>query len=109
MEIGSFAVDAQSRGGRCIALQERTTDLVGKILAPGLRIGWALVPEHLQRRFYLANEVTQALFSLATEMIRPQSSSVRASGLSTKTGMPDGFDCTDRVAIGGADVLANSP
>jgi 2-aminoadipate transaminase len=27
-----------------------------KILAPGLRIGWALVPEHLQRRFYLASE-----------------------------------------------------
>lgn len=27
-----------------------------KILAPGLRIGWALVPAHLQRRFYLASE-----------------------------------------------------
>ncbi len=27
-----------------------------KIFAPGLRIGWALVPEHLQRRFYLASE-----------------------------------------------------
>ena len=27
-----------------------------KILAPGLRIGWALVPEHLLRRFYLASE-----------------------------------------------------
>jgi DNA-binding transcriptional MocR family regulator len=27
-----------------------------KILAPGLRIGWALVPAHLQRRFYLAGE-----------------------------------------------------
>jgi 2-aminoadipate transaminase len=27
-----------------------------KILAPGLRIGWALLPDHLQRRFYLANE-----------------------------------------------------
>ncbi len=27
-----------------------------KILAPGLRIGWALVPEHLQRRYYLASE-----------------------------------------------------
>ena len=27
-----------------------------KILAPGLRIGWALLPEHLTRRFYLASE-----------------------------------------------------
>ncbi|WP_457964307.1 PLP-dependent aminotransferase family protein [Arthrobacter sp. D1-29] len=27
-----------------------------KIFAPGLRIGWALVPEHLQRRYYLAAE-----------------------------------------------------
>ncbi|WP_306906680.1 aminotransferase-like domain-containing protein [Arthrobacter pascens] len=27
-----------------------------KIFAPGLRIGWALVPEHLQRRYYLASE-----------------------------------------------------
>jgi DNA-binding transcriptional MocR family regulator len=27
-----------------------------KILAPGLRIGWALLPDHLQRSFYLANE-----------------------------------------------------
>jgi len=27
-----------------------------KILAPGLRIGWALLPAHLQRRFYLASE-----------------------------------------------------
>lgn len=27
-----------------------------KIFAPGLRIGWALVPAHLQRRFYLASE-----------------------------------------------------
>jgi 2-aminoadipate transaminase len=27
-----------------------------KIFAPGLRIGWALVPSHLQRRFYLASE-----------------------------------------------------
>ncbi|EMY33548.1 class I and II aminotransferase [Arthrobacter crystallopoietes BAB-32] len=27
-----------------------------KILAPGLRLGWALVPAHLQRRFYLASE-----------------------------------------------------
>ncbi|MFS0718170.1 PLP-dependent aminotransferase family protein [Arthrobacter sp. 1P04PC] len=27
-----------------------------KIFAPGLRIGWALVPAHLQRRYYLASE-----------------------------------------------------
>ena len=27
-----------------------------KIFAPGLRIGWALVPAHLQRRYYLAAE-----------------------------------------------------
>ena len=27
-----------------------------KIFAPGLRIGWALVPDHLQRRYYLASE-----------------------------------------------------
>lgn len=27
-----------------------------KIFAPGLRVGWALVPERFQRRFYLANE-----------------------------------------------------
>ncbi|MGG5175784.1 PLP-dependent aminotransferase family protein [Pseudarthrobacter sp. J1763] len=27
-----------------------------KIFAPGLRVGWALVPAHLQRRFYLASE-----------------------------------------------------
>ena len=27
-----------------------------KILAPGLRIGWALLPAHLTRRFYLASE-----------------------------------------------------
>ena len=27
-----------------------------KILAPGLRIGWALLPSHLTRRFYLASE-----------------------------------------------------
>lgn len=27
-----------------------------KIFAPGLRIGWALVPSHLQRRYYLAAE-----------------------------------------------------
>ncbi|MBT2512402.1 PLP-dependent aminotransferase family protein [Arthrobacter sp. ISL-30] len=27
-----------------------------KIFAPGLRIGWALVPKHLLRRFYLASE-----------------------------------------------------
>lgn len=27
-----------------------------KIFAPGLRVGWALVPSHLQRRFYLASE-----------------------------------------------------
>lgn len=27
-----------------------------KIFAPGLRIGWALVPDHLQRRYYLAAE-----------------------------------------------------
>jgi len=27
-----------------------------KILAPGLRLGWALLPAHLQRRFYLASE-----------------------------------------------------
>jgi DNA-binding transcriptional MocR family regulator len=27
-----------------------------KIFAPGLRVGWALVPAHLQRRYYLASE-----------------------------------------------------
>ena len=27
-----------------------------KIFAPGLRIGWALVPPHLRRRYYLASE-----------------------------------------------------
>lgn len=27
-----------------------------KIFAPGLRVGWALVPAHLQRRYYLAAE-----------------------------------------------------
>ena len=27
-----------------------------KIFAPGLRLGWALVPAHLQRRYYLASE-----------------------------------------------------
>lgn len=27
-----------------------------KIFAPGLRVGWALLPAHLQRRYYLASE-----------------------------------------------------
>lgn len=29
---------------------------VSKIFAPGMRIGWALLPAHLKQRFYLANE-----------------------------------------------------
>ncbi len=32
------------------------TGSFSKIFGPGLRIGWALVPEHLQRKFYLATE-----------------------------------------------------
>ncbi len=32
------------------------TGSFSKIFGPGLRIGWALVPQHLQRKFYLASE-----------------------------------------------------
>lgn len=32
------------------------TGSFSKIFGPGLRIGWALVPAHLQRKFYLASE-----------------------------------------------------
>ena len=32
-----------------------------KIFAPGLRIGWALVPAHLQQRYYLASGGRHAL------------------------------------------------
>lgn len=32
------------------------TGSFSKIFGPGLRVGWALVPAHLQRKFYLASE-----------------------------------------------------
>ena len=40
-----------------------------KIFAPGLRIGWALVPEHLQRRFYLASEAVTLCPPTLNQMI----------------------------------------
>lgn len=40
-----------------------------KIFAPGLRIGWALVPKHLQRRFYLASEAVTLCPPTLNQMI----------------------------------------
>ncbi|MGG5752619.1 PLP-dependent aminotransferase family protein [Zafaria sp. Z1313] len=40
-----------------------------KILAPGLRIGWALVPRHLHRRFYLASEAVTLCPPTLNQMI----------------------------------------
>lgn len=40
-----------------------------KILAPGLRIGWALVPEHLFRRFYLASEAVSLCPATLNQML----------------------------------------
>ena len=40
-----------------------------KIFAPGLRLGWALVPKHLFRRFYLACEAVVLCPSPLTQMI----------------------------------------
>ena len=40
-----------------------------KIFAPGLRIGWALVPEHLQRRYYLAAESVTLCPSALNQML----------------------------------------
>lgn len=40
-----------------------------KIFAPGMRLGWALVPRHLFRRFYLACEAVVLCPSPLTQMI----------------------------------------
>jgi DNA-binding transcriptional MocR family regulator len=40
-----------------------------KIFAPGLRIGWALVPAHLQRRYYLASEAVTLCPSTLNQML----------------------------------------
>ncbi|PQZ94992.1 aminotransferase [Arthrobacter sp. MYb227] len=40
-----------------------------KILAPGLRIGWALVPGHLFRRFYLAAEAVSLCPATLNQML----------------------------------------
>ncbi|MHA7154297.1 aminotransferase-like domain-containing protein [Arthrobacter sp. TMN-50] len=40
-----------------------------KIFAPGVRLGWALVPKHLHRRFYLACEAVVLCPSPLTQML----------------------------------------
>lgn len=40
-----------------------------KIFAPGVRLGWALVPRHLHRRFYLACEAVVLCPSPLTQML----------------------------------------
>ncbi len=40
-----------------------------KIFAPGVRVGWALVPRHLHRRFYLACEAVVLCPSPLTQML----------------------------------------
>ena len=40
-----------------------------KIFAPGVRVGWALVPKHLHRRFYLACEAVVLCPSPLTQML----------------------------------------
>ncbi|MDK1360758.1 PLP-dependent aminotransferase family protein [Arthrobacter sp. zg-Y1219] len=40
-----------------------------KIFAPGVRVGWALVPTHLHRRFYLACEAVVLCPSPLTQML----------------------------------------
>ena len=40
-----------------------------KIFAPGVRVGWALVPQHLHRRFYLACEAVVLCPSPLTQML----------------------------------------
>ena len=40
-----------------------------KIFAPGVRLGWALVPRHLHRRFYLASEAVVLCPSPLTQML----------------------------------------
>lgn len=40
-----------------------------KIFAPGVRLGWALVPQHLHRRFYLACEAVVLCPSPLTQML----------------------------------------
>ena len=40
-----------------------------KIFAPGVRLGWALVPRHLYRRFYLACEAVVLCPSPLTQML----------------------------------------
>ncbi len=40
-----------------------------KIFAPGVRLGWALVPKHLYRRFYLACEAVVLCPSPLTQML----------------------------------------
>lgn len=40
-----------------------------KIFAPGVRLGWALVPEHLYRRFYLACEAVVLCPSVINQML----------------------------------------
>ncbi len=40
-----------------------------KIFAPGVRLGWALVPEHMYRRFYLACEAVVLCPSVINQML----------------------------------------
>nr|WP_235779931.1 PLP-dependent aminotransferase family protein [Sinomonas notoginsengisoli] len=40
-----------------------------KIFSPGVRLGWALVPKHLYRRFYLAAEAVVLCPSMLTQML----------------------------------------
>ena len=40
-----------------------------KIFAPGVRVGWALIPRHLHRRFYLACEAVVLCPSPLTQML----------------------------------------
>lgn len=40
-----------------------------KIFSPGVRLGWALVPKHLYRRFYLAAEAVVLCPSMLTQLL----------------------------------------
>lgn len=62
-------------GAPLVPLREGNADDViylgsfSKILAPGMRLGWALLPAHLQRRFYLAAEAVVLCPSPLTQML----------------------------------------